>query len=171
MQELQEMRVWSLGWEDPLEEGMATHSSNPAWRITWTEEPGGLQSVGSQRVTHDWSDFAQMHREETWVQSLGQEDPLEEGKVTHSSILAWRILWTEEPVQSVELKRAGHDWAHHHWSWTAESKPLSEHATLSYLHFHQSHAQWNTSHPCNKDNILSSSTWWKNKPTVLGLLL
>ena len=41
---------WSLGWEDPLEEEMATHSSILAWRIAWTEEPGGLQSTGSQRL-------------------------------------------------------------------------------------------------------------------------
>ena len=46
----QETWVGSLGWEDPLEEGMATHSSILAWRIPWTEEPGGLQSIGSQRV-------------------------------------------------------------------------------------------------------------------------
>ena len=45
--------VRSLGWEDPLEEGKATHSSILAWRIPWTEEPGGLQSMGSQRVGHD----------------------------------------------------------------------------------------------------------------------
>ena len=48
-----EGRVLSLGQEDPLEKGMATHSSIPAWRISWTEEPGGLQSIGSQRVRHD----------------------------------------------------------------------------------------------------------------------
>ena len=53
VQELQEMQVGSLGREDPLEEGMATHSSILAWRIPWTEEPGGLQSIGSQRVGHD----------------------------------------------------------------------------------------------------------------------
>ena len=47
------MRVRSLGREDPLEEGMATHSSILAWRILWTESPGGLQSIGSQRVRHD----------------------------------------------------------------------------------------------------------------------
>ena len=46
----QETQVWSLGWEDPLEKGMATHSSILAWRIPWTEEPGRLQSMGSQRV-------------------------------------------------------------------------------------------------------------------------
>ena len=49
MQELQEMWVQSLGQEDPLEEGMATHYSILAWRIPWREEPGGLQSIGSQR--------------------------------------------------------------------------------------------------------------------------
>ena len=50
---MRETRVRSLGWEDPLEEEMATHSSTLAWRIPWTEEPGGLQYVGSQRVGHD----------------------------------------------------------------------------------------------------------------------
>ena len=45
--------VRPLGWEDPLEMGMATHSSILAWRIPWTEEPGGLQSMASQRVRHD----------------------------------------------------------------------------------------------------------------------
>ena len=45
--------VQSLGWEDPLEEGMATHSSILAWRVPWTEEPGGLQSTGLHRVGHD----------------------------------------------------------------------------------------------------------------------
>ena len=53
MQETQEIRVQSLGWEDPLEESRATHSGILAWRIPWTEEPGGLQSVGLQRVRHD----------------------------------------------------------------------------------------------------------------------
>ena len=50
---MQETWVLSLGREDPLEEGMATHSSILAWRIPWTEEPGRLQSIGSQRVGHD----------------------------------------------------------------------------------------------------------------------
>ena len=48
------MRVWSLGQEDPLEKGMRTRSSILAWRISWMEEPGGLQSKGSQRVRLDW---------------------------------------------------------------------------------------------------------------------
>ena len=51
---MQEAWVQSLGGEDPLEEEMATHSSILAWRIPWTEEPGGRQSMGSQRVRHEW---------------------------------------------------------------------------------------------------------------------
>ena len=50
---MQEMQVGSLGQEDPLEEVMATYSSILTWRIPWTEEPGRLQSIGSQRVGHD----------------------------------------------------------------------------------------------------------------------
>ena len=53
-----ETRVWSRGQEDPLEEGMATHSSILAWRIPQTEKPGGLQSMGLQRVRHNSSDLA-----------------------------------------------------------------------------------------------------------------
>ena len=50
-----ETQVWSMGWEDPLEEGMATHSRILAWRIPGTEEPAELQSVGLQKVRHDWA--------------------------------------------------------------------------------------------------------------------
>ena len=52
---MRETRVRSLGREDPPEEEMASHSSTFAWKISWTEEPGGLQSMGSQRVGHDWA--------------------------------------------------------------------------------------------------------------------
>ena len=52
---MQETWVWSLFWEDPLEEEMATHSSILAWRIPWRKEPGGLQSMASQRVRHNWA--------------------------------------------------------------------------------------------------------------------
>ena len=59
MQEKQETQAQSLSREDPLEEGMAAHSSILAWRIPWREEPGGLQCVGLQRVGRDWSDWTQ----------------------------------------------------------------------------------------------------------------
>ena len=52
---MQETWVWPLGWEDRLEKEMATHSSILAWWIPWTEEPGGLQSTGLQRVRHGWA--------------------------------------------------------------------------------------------------------------------
>ena len=51
---MRETWVWSLSWENPLEKEMATHSSTLAWRIPWREEPGRLQSMGSQRAGHDW---------------------------------------------------------------------------------------------------------------------
>ena len=103
-----ETRVLSLGQEDPLEEGMATPSSILAWRIPWTEEPGGLQFIRSQRVRHNQATFTYKlplwlrqsrlpATQETWVQSLGWEDPLEEETATHSNILTWKIPWTEEP--------------------------------------------------------------------------
>ena len=50
---MRETQARSLGWEDPLEKETATHSSNLAWKIPWTEEPGRLQSLGSQRVGHN----------------------------------------------------------------------------------------------------------------------
>ena len=50
---MQETQVRSLGWDDPEEKGVATHSSILAWEIPWPEEPGGLQSMGSQRLEHD----------------------------------------------------------------------------------------------------------------------
>ena len=52
---MQETQVPSLGWEDPLEKGMATHSSAPVWRIPWTEEPSELQSMVLQSIRHDWA--------------------------------------------------------------------------------------------------------------------
>jgi len=61
MQELPEMWVQSLCWEDSLEKGMTTHFSILAWGIPWTEEPGGLQFIGLQKVGHDYSDLACTH--------------------------------------------------------------------------------------------------------------
>ena len=59
---MQENRVRCLGQADPLEKGVATHSSTLAWRIPWTEEPGGLQSMRPQRVRHDWSTNTTQHK-------------------------------------------------------------------------------------------------------------
>ena len=59
---VQETWVRSLGWEDPLEKEMATHSSTLAWKIPWTEEPGRLQSMGLQRVGHDCANSLSLRR-------------------------------------------------------------------------------------------------------------
>ena len=82
--------------------------------------PGSGRSTGEGTgylLQYSWASFvAELVKDlpamqETWVQSLGWEDPLEKGKATHSSILAWRIPWTEEPgrLQSMGLQRVGHD--------------------------------------------------------------
>ena len=118
---------------------MATHSSVLAWRIPRTAEPGGLPSMGSHRVRHNWSDlaaavgnvlysdvFVQFWAslvaqsiknlpavQETWLRSLGQEDPKEQEMATDSSILPWKTLWTEEPsrLQSMGSRRFS-NWIH-----------------------------------------------------------
>ena len=112
----QETHVRSLGWEDLLEKGMTTHSSILAWRMPWTEKPGGLQSMGLQSVRHDWvpNTFRWLNSKESTCQvwrSLVQEDPLEEEMVTHPSILAWEIPWTIETYgrPSMGLKTVSHD--------------------------------------------------------------
>ena len=64
-----ETQVWSLGWEDPVEESMETHFSILAWRTPWTEELGGLQSIRSQKVKHDWSGWACLH---AWKHKKGR---------------------------------------------------------------------------------------------------
>ena len=63
---MQETQLRSLGQKDPLEKGMATHSSILAWRILWTEEPGGLQSMESERVGHD---LATRHQKQSTLQN------------------------------------------------------------------------------------------------------
>ena len=79
---MQKMWVWYLGWDDPLEDGMATHSSILTWRIPWTEEPDRLQSIGAQRVRHDWSDF--MH---AYISRWKNVDMTFDGKSDTSSIV------------------------------------------------------------------------------------
>ena len=126
--------------KESLEEGMAALSSILAWRIPWTEEPGGLQSRGLQRVGHDWSNLAHTHTHwpcntrilywfmtkhsrviaffsGNYVGLLGSfactREKGEKAMAPHSSTLAWKIPWMEEPggLQSMGSIRVGHDWA------------------------------------------------------------
>ena len=72
---MQKTWVPSLGWEDPLEKGMATHSSILAWRISMAEEPGGLQFMGLQRVGHDWATNTHTCNVYTWVRKWWTVNP------------------------------------------------------------------------------------------------
>ena len=105
---MQETRVRSVGREDPLEKGTAILT----WRIPWTEEPGGLRSMGLQKLdtTERLTPLLLLSMQETWVLSLDQEDPLDKEMATHSSILAWKIPWTEDTggLQFMRLKRIEH---------------------------------------------------------------
>ena len=114
---MRETQVLPLVWEDTLEKGMATHSNILAWRTLQTEEPGGIRSMGLQRGGYGWTSLvAQTIKHlstmwETWVRSLGREDPLEKEMAIHSRTIAWKIPWTEEPgrLQSMGSQRVGHD--------------------------------------------------------------
>ena len=83
VQEPQETWVQSLSQEDPLEKGMAIHSSTLAWRIPWREEPGGLQSMGSQRVGLDCNDLAYSH-------SPSDSSTIQPGKANSIGHEPWR---------------------------------------------------------------------------------
>ena len=89
---MQETWVWSLGQEDALEEGTATHSSILAWRIPWTEEPGGLQSIWSKRVGHDCVTFPFIYITTCKVDDQGVFDAW--SRVPKASAQGWlRIGW------------------------------------------------------------------------------
>ena len=73
MQEMQDTWARTLGPEDPLHEGMATHSSIPTWRMLWTEEPGGLQSMGSHRVGHNSNNLVHTHAQRSQGSDTNRE--------------------------------------------------------------------------------------------------
>ena len=115
MQEMQDTWVQSLGWEDLLEEGMATHSSILAWKIPWTEEPSGLQSMRSQWVRHNWAPTHIQEEEETLITVSGSLSP--EGQNTARKQLTANLkeglyqtlnipgpwLWTSQPPKLWEI--------------------------------------------------------------------
>ena len=88
-----------------LEKAMAPHSSTLAWKIPWMEEPGGLQSIRSLRVGHDWATSISLF--------TFHFHALEKEMATHSSVLAWRIPGTGEPggLPFMGSHRVGHDWS------------------------------------------------------------
>ena len=136
---MQETRVLSLGWEDSLEKGMAIHSSILAWRIPWREEPGGPQSMGSQRVGHNWATntffglpwwevVKNLPANAGNIRDLGSIPGSVRspggGNGYHTCILAWRIPWREEPggLQSVGSQRGRHSWETKHSTHVGHSR-------------------------------------------------
>ena len=91
----QEIQVQSLGQEDPLKNGTAIHSSTLAWRIPWTEEPGGLQSVGSQRVGHDW--VTNTTTITTWTRRVGD-------------IMNWKVCFPFSQQGESSWRSLDHRW-------------------------------------------------------------
>ena len=88
---MQETWVQPLGWEDPLEKGKATHSSILAWKIPWTEGPGGIQSMGSQRVRHYWATKQQHISHQSWASLQTLEWSSKHSWVGHFNFL---LSWT-----------------------------------------------------------------------------
>ena len=93
------MLVPSLGGEDPLEAGMVIHSSILVWRIPWTEKPGGLQSIGSQRVGHDFSSLARMpkHNKLTCWSEASLFEMLPKSKVDMRKAVVICSTWVSPP--------------------------------------------------------------------------
>ena len=102
-----ETRVWSLSWEVPLEKGMAIHSSILAWRIPWTEKPGGLQSAGLKRVRHDWATHTHT---QVWMWELDSK----EGWMLKNWCLQIMVLGKtlESPLDSKEIQPVNSEWNH-----------------------------------------------------------
>ena len=97
---MQETWVRSLGWEDPLEEESVIHASVLAWTISWTEEPGGPQSIGLQRVRYNWSDLACMHMQER-RQSLDRAEQFQ--KRDQSCLASFIVLNTVGSVPQISV--------------------------------------------------------------------
>ena len=106
---MQETWVWSLGCEDPLVKGMATHSSIVAWRIPWTEESGVLRFMGSKRVGHDWA------TDLIWSDSLG--GLMLKLKLQYFGHLMQRTNSLEKTLMlgKIEARRRGWQKIRHHW--------------------------------------------------------
>ena len=118
---MQEMQVQPLGLEDPLQEGIAAYSSILAWKIPWTEEPGRLQSMGSQRVGHDWET---KHRTGHCYMSLGRSLPFFEPE--SCSVLSDFLWFMEYTVHSIQFNSI-------HSNWTIQSNSPGQNTGVGSL--------------------------------------
>ena len=108
---MQKTQAWSLGWENPLEKGMATHSSILAWRIPWTEEPGGLQFMRLQRGGHDWGTNtftlrrASSHQME--IQLRGLEGAVRDWGEKAAASWEWGVLSKQSALEPLSMLTKG----------------------------------------------------------------
>ena len=100
---VQEIRVQSLGWEDPLEKGMAAHSSTLAWKIPWVEEPGRLQSMVSLRVGHDWETSLSLSTFMHWRRKWQPTPAFLPGKSQGRGSLVGCHLWGHTELDMTEV--------------------------------------------------------------------
>ena len=123
---------------------MATHFSTLAWKIPWTEEPGGLLSMGSHRVGHDWSNLAAAAA--VALVFIVSSPHNGEGNGTPLQYFAWKIPWTEEPggLQFVGLLRVRHNWA----------------TSLSLFTFMHWRRKWQPTHCSCLENPRDGGAWW-----------
>ena len=138
---------------------MAPHSSAPALKIPWTEEPGRLWSTGSLRVGHDWATLLSLF--------TFHFHALEKEMATHSSVLAWRIPGTEEPsrLPSMGSHRVGHNWSDLAVAAVAKLCPnLQAHGLLPARFL----CPWES--PGKNTGVVSISFSWNQKESNLGLL-
>ena len=134
---MQETSVRSLGWKDPLEKGMAIHSSILAWRIPWTEEPSRLQFIGSRRVRHNWASNIFTFMIHMKMYTFWEPDRLfkimyyciecsEKGKILATGLVRWKAAtWTQALILlshacfPVTIKKA----FHHTWEAIHQPAP------------------------------------------------
>ena len=114
---MQEMQVWSLGQKDPLEKKMATYSSVLALKMPWTEQPGGLQSMGLQRVRYNW---AYMHSRGIYMRSEKSEQKLWN--------LFFKIIIVLSKLQSCHISQEGHSQKR----WLSFSPSIAFHSSCKY---------------------------------------
>ena len=158
------MWVWSLGWEDPLEEGMATHSSILAWRIPRTEKPGGLQSIGSQSVRQDWSDLSHMHAHTHFIfkdicswtpwnwQAVDYKGESCYNKSNHGSLLLpWHLHKSHTCM--IGWWAHGRDADVQFWQWS-----LNWHLSLACRP--SSSSSWQPPHGLFQKSVFISHVWW-----------
>ena len=160
---MQETWVRSLGWEDPLEKGMATHSNILAWKIPWTEETGGLQSTGLRRVRNNWTTKEQEKTSKTEVYYQG-----------FSFNSTFNFLFSEVMLKKRPVHSTAHLIHHEKWKW----RPLSrvwlfvtiQSMILEWVAFPFSRGSSHPRSPALQTDSLPAESPGKPKNTTVGSL-